>query len=827
MAFRMITRLSSSLGQVRSTTASSMLFAETTCFSKTLSPSPSSCSSLSQNSRFFSSTMGVSAAKTTSTRSRKKTPSTVEEASEALTESASSKKETSPSSVAPPVVASAAPVVETAKPKVEVQKEEPVKAAPKPDKAKGEEEDDDSVEKVIGDPRGLIPVIVQIQELCDQKLDAPCVVVVGNQSGGKSSVIETIVGQDFLPKGTGMVTMRPLHMSLIRTEPGSAPYAKFDNVKEKIYDFSNDLKNRLLSKNAELGVSSEPIYLKIFSPDVYNVQLVDLPGYVSAVKRGQDTELPNQIREMCNPYISNPNNIILVIAPATDDLANNIGLREIQSISGAPERSMLVVTKPDVVVPQKVLELLNDNDYSTGLGALAVRGRSSRELESGTTFHQLIQKESAFYQSSGLSGTKGLRLGIITLRTVISDLLLEKMCHTFPEMLSQLDAILFQAKHNEDFLTSLTKQKDLKPIAKELELLVNQMHPSANTRLDFEKNLREGLTEAIRNVWDNSYKGNFSSFFGTLRKEEFDLHQKTLSPASKSSKSLAAKPSSAVTESLHLKVRSVLRNSEFEGCSSEPLEKFRSLTIYGHGNPEKIDDWGLSTATLSAMHSGMMSQYFRFFLPENISRHRDSWQNSLERTVTAVIEEQELIDKAQDILLSKLFAFVNDINLEHNSDQTQMARSFFKYLIEKITAREDNEAIDQGLRAIILRELRAVADVSEISAFLPEITGYPPADEFSGFFGVQNGPKGIAVYGEAWTKAYIEVVVQRCSDDIFRYLAVESLNPLIFKCLHYCLHLFNNTKIAAEAKKEVQRIAKLERYKEILTAAVKHYNHKI
>lgn len=42
------------------------------------------------------------------------------------------------------------------------------------------------------------------------------------QSSGKSSVLESLVGRDLLPRGTGIVTRRPLILQLVNVDPGDA-----------------------------------------------------------------------------------------------------------------------------------------------------------------------------------------------------------------------------------------------------------------------------------------------------------------------------------------------------------------------------------------------------------------------------------------------------------------------------------------------------------------------------------------------------------------------------------------------------------------------------
>lgn len=116
------------------------------------------------------------------------------------------------------------------------------------------------------------------------------------QSSGKSSVIESLVGRSFLPRGTGIVTRRPLILQLVYCpkedkEHRSAldgtleleEWGVFLHAKNKIFKDFNDIRKEIEDETdrmagANKGICPEPINLKIFSDKVVNLTLVDLPG---------------------------------------------------------------------------------------------------------------------------------------------------------------------------------------------------------------------------------------------------------------------------------------------------------------------------------------------------------------------------------------------------------------------------------------------------------------------------------------------------------------------------------------------------------------------
>ena len=221
----------------------------------------------------------------------------------------------------------------------------------------------------------LIPTINALQDaLSTVKADAiqlPQIVVVGLQSSGKSSVLESIVGKDFLPRGKDIVTRCPLILQLINVEDPkvnspnkvnssnssmiqrisgqfqatltshlnsipylqtSQEYAEFLHQPGKPYtDFGEVRKEIERETERRTGgskkITSKPITLKIFSSKVVDLTLIDLPGISKIAVGEQPADIEAQIRKMIIKYIENPNSIILAVIAANVDLATSDALQ--------------------------------------------------------------------------------------------------------------------------------------------------------------------------------------------------------------------------------------------------------------------------------------------------------------------------------------------------------------------------------------------------------------------------------------------------------------------------------------------------------------------
>lgn len=218
--------------------------------------------------------------------------------------------------------------------------------------------------------RGLLQTVGQ-----SESLTLPSIVVIGSQSSGKSSVLEAIVGHEFLPKGHNMVTRRPIELTLVHTPDAHAEYGEFPALGlGKVTDFSQiqkTLTDLNLAVPAKDCVSDDPIQLRIYSPNVPDLSLIDLPGYIQVTGRDQPPELKQKIADLCEKYIKAPN-VILAISAADVDLANSTALRASRKVDPKGQRTIGVITKMDLVDPERGASLLCDRKYALRLGYVGV-----------------------------------------------------------------------------------------------------------------------------------------------------------------------------------------------------------------------------------------------------------------------------------------------------------------------------------------------------------------------------------------------------------------------------------------------------------------------
>lgn len=293
-----------------------------------------------------------------------------------------------------------------------------------------------------------------------ETLTLPSIVVVGSQSSGKSSVLESIVGHEFLPKGSNMVTRRPIELTLINTPGASAEYGMFPALgSAKVTDFSQ-IQNTLTTMNKavtdEECVSDEPIQLSIYSPNVPDLTLIDLPGYIQIQSKDQPADLKWKIAELCEKYIKEPN-IILAVCAADVDLANSPALRASRRVDPLGIRTLGVVTKMDLVTPDRGAAILKDSNYPLSLGYVGVICRTAPPTSGGlfnrreNVFEAMSRNEKSFFGSSPFYAPEsGCQVGTQTLRTSLMKVLEKSMAasldSTSDAIRMELDEASYQFK---------------------------------------------------------------------------------------------------------------------------------------------------------------------------------------------------------------------------------------------------------------------------------------------------------------------------------------------------------------------------------------------
>lgn len=292
---------------------------------------------------------------------------------------------------------------------------------------------------------GLIGFVNKLHDAFSQlgvnlSLDLPQIAVVGGQSAGKSSVLENFVGRDFLPRGAGIVTRRPLILQLINDEQ---EYGEFSHCRGNIFtDFDKickEIEEETDRHAANKGISPVPINLRIHSPHVLNLTLIDLPGLTKVPVGNQPADIEHQIREMILTFIRRENCLILAVTPANQDLATSDALKLAKEVDPDGLRTIGVITKLDLMDQgTDARDILENKVFPLRRGYIGVINRSQKDIEGRKDIRASLEAERKFFATHPSYQHMAEKCGTPYLQRVLNQQLTNHIRDTLPALREKL-----------------------------------------------------------------------------------------------------------------------------------------------------------------------------------------------------------------------------------------------------------------------------------------------------------------------------------------------------------------------------------------------------
>ncbi|KAF7690928.1 hypothetical protein HF521_011225 [Silurus meridionalis] len=306
----------------------------------------------------------------------------------------------------------------------------------------------------------LIPLINRLQDVFSStgrccSFDLPQIAVVGEQSSGKSSVLENLVVRDFLPRGSGIVTgfspswlrdrhCRPLVLQLINNK---AEYAEFLHCKgKKFVDFKKSgqrSRPRRTGSRVRIRNLPIPINLRVYSPNVLNLTLIDLPEMTKVAVGDQLVDIEHQIRDMLLQFITNDSCLILAVTPANTDLANSDTLKIAKEVDPQGLRTIGVITKLDLMDEETDAQDILDNKLlPLRRGYIGVVNCCQKDIDCRKDIRVTLAAERKFFLSHPAYRHMAEKMGTRHLQKTLNQQLTNHIQDTLPGLRSKLQSQL-------------------------------------------------------------------------------------------------------------------------------------------------------------------------------------------------------------------------------------------------------------------------------------------------------------------------------------------------------------------------------------------------
>lgn len=279
------------------------------------------------------------------------------------------------------------------------------------------------------------------------------------------------MGRDFLPRGTGIVTRRPLILQLVNVSnkssdassihsgsesaspaPSGGEWGEFLHIPgRKFYDFS-DIRREIESETSRIagnnkGINRIPINLKIYSPHVLNLTLVDLPGLTKIPIGDQPTDIEKQTRTLISEYIAKPNSIILAVSPANVDLVNSESLKLARQVDPQGKRTIGVLTKLDLMDQgTNALDILSGHVYPLKLGFVGVINRSQQDIQENRPMSESLEHEKQFFLNHPAYRNIAHKCGTQYLAKSLNQTLMTHIRDRLPDIKARLNTLMGQTE---------------------------------------------------------------------------------------------------------------------------------------------------------------------------------------------------------------------------------------------------------------------------------------------------------------------------------------------------------------------------------------------
>ena len=292
-------------------------------------------------------------------------------------------------------------------------------------------------------------------------ISLPQIAVVGSQSSGKTSVLESLVGRDFLPRGAGIVTRCPLVLKLHQTRPGAGErqreWGEFGHKPGQQFEDFDAIRQEIEKQTVVLAgpknVVTTPIMLSVYSPNVLTLTVIDLPGVVQTAIAGQSSSIVQEIENMVMQFIKPENTIILAITPANSDLANSAAINLARRVDPEFDRTIGVLTKLDIMDRgTNAIDILEGRALPLKRGWIGVVNRSQEDTNNRLPLLEARARESKYFRDHPIYSRVAERQGTAYLARTMSATLLHHIQRCLPDLFKRVDDYIKKTRAKQESL---------------------------------------------------------------------------------------------------------------------------------------------------------------------------------------------------------------------------------------------------------------------------------------------------------------------------------------------------------------------------------------
>ncbi|KAI2617917.1 dynamin family protein [Hypomontagnella submonticulosa] len=376
----------------------------------------------------------------------------------------------------------------------------------------------------------------------DHYISLPQIIVCGDQSSGKSSVLEAISGIPF-PIKSNLCTCFPTELVLRRAPdtgvsvsiiPDGSVLGKKSKKKRAAQTFHEELEGfegfpDLIEKaKTVMGISmlgkafsKDRLRVEIAGPDRPHLTIIDMPGLIHSETKSQSAEDVKLVGEVVKDYMAQPRSVILAVVSAKNDFANQVVLSYAREVDGRGSRTMGVITKPDTLVSGSgsealYISLAKNKEVNFDLGWHVLKNLDSETQKGSSLLSRRNSEEAQFFSEGAWEELPSSMLGINELRKKLSNVLLRQIALELPSLIREIELKLDSSNEElkrlgEPRLTLDEQRVRLLQISQDFQSLVERsLSGTYNDKFFEDAETSQGYNQRIRAVIQNE-NGSFAS----------------------------------------------------------------------------------------------------------------------------------------------------------------------------------------------------------------------------------------------------------------------------------------------------------------------------
>ena len=643
--------------------------------------------------------------------------------------------------------------------------------------------------------------VPEIMRFLDINAGKNGIAIVGNQSSGKSSLVEALIRRPGLfQKFDGAATKRPCRITLINTSD-DVPYGRVGGTFGTKTSNMDQLARLIADKN-DGDFDEEPFDVTLWGNDLPDLIMTDYPGDFNSVKYGQDPELPQIVANMNKQALEDPDTHKILVMNATVDREISIALGRIEQAEQLPNTTA-VITKCDLVKPEKLPTILGDPHYNKmGMTFFGVKLRSSADNEAGMTIDESLQSEEDYFNKLPNFDRTQFKTGVPNVSKRMEDMLIKNSFHLIPKVKAGLEAKETKLNSTLEMFDTMNKQNDLTDqISRSTLQLVYKFGDNSPHRPIIERRIQDNMRSKVCELLNKA--AGRPELFGTIN------------PHAESYSIIQNMPENGYFSGNMLQhLRAVNNNSQLQQTTSEDAERWYKTHEYGKFFVQ-ITNEQIQQSYNAHIARQIPTAFFRFNLTEESTIRKEEWFDKQRMLIDVLLSEYNLAEELTSIATRTLHDSLYEFRPKNTDERSWQ---LFEYIFDEVASTTNNAGLTTTIQHTIDSIKSARVDPHRLALHVANASYNNNSgwNKSVGVLDTEMFPREYVIYGDVWIDAALKCMVDDITDHTHSIINNGLSQPLVENTVSKAFKHFEKTDKTSDSRRIRVDLQKVQEYQRLV-----------